>query len=163
MTSYRVRGWHVLAAILAFFGAVIAVNATFVVLAVGSFPGEDVRRSYLQGLRYNETLAERRAQTALGWRATADLVPRANAGAVEIALHDASGAPIDGASIEAALERPTRAALDRTLTFASIGEGRYVAPVDALEDGRWRLRARAARADEAIAFEAELIWPTASR
>lgn len=156
MSAFRLRGWHVLTAILAFFGAVIAVNAAFIVVAVGSFPGEDVRRSYLQGLRFNDTLAERRAQAALGWRASAGLTAEGEAGLIEIALHDAEGAPIEGASIEAALERPTRAALDHALTFTSAGAGRYQAHVDGLEAGRWRLRARAARGSEALNFEAEL-------
>lgn len=155
MTPYRVRGWHVLAAILAFFGAVIAVNAAFIVAAVGTFPGEDEQRSYLQGLHFNETLAERRAQTALGWRAAAGFA----AGGVEVSLRDANGAPIEGATIEAALQRPTQAALDRPLTFTSVGAGRYVAPVDSLEAGRWRLRAHAAHGDEALDFQAELTWP----
>ena len=158
MTAFRIRGWHVLAAVLAFFGAVIAVNAAFVVVAVGSFPGEDVRRSYLQGLRFNDTLAERRAQSALGWRAEAGF----GAGGVEVSLRDANGVPIEGATIEATLQRPTQAALDRPLTFTSVGAGRYVAPVEALETGRWRLRAQAERDDGALDFEAELTW-TASR
>lgn len=157
MSSFRLRGWHVLAAILAFFGAVIAVNVGFIVVAVGSFPGEDVRRSYLQGLRFNDTLAERRAQAALGWRASAGLSSEGEAGVIEIALHDAAGAPIEAAQIEAALERPTQAALDHPLRFTSSGPGRYVARVEGLEAGRWRLRARAQRGDDAFDFEAELM------
>ena len=46
--SFVLRGWHVLAA--AFFGVIIAVNTAFITV-VRSFP---VRRSYTQGLSYNE-------------------------------------------------------------------------------------------------------------
>ncbi|MGD9981377.1 MAG: FixH family protein [Hyphomonadaceae bacterium] len=159
MTAFRLRGWHVLAAILAFFGAVVAVNTAFIVVALGTFPGEDVRRSYLQGLRFNDTLAERRAQAAQGWRATAGFSGQSEVALVEIVLNDAQGAPVEGASIEAALERPTRASLDHALDFVAAGAGRYVARAEALETGRWRLRARAARGEDALDFEAELTWP----
>lgn len=159
MTPFRVRGWHVLAAMLGFFGLVIAVNAAFIVAAIGSFPGEDVRRSYLQGLRYNDTLAERRAQAALGWTVTTGFGADAAPASVEVYLNDAAGEPIDGARIEGALERPTVAALDHALHFAPAGAGRYVARIDGLEAGRWRLRARAERGDGARDFEAELTWP----
>lgn len=156
MSAFRLRGWHVLAAIFAFFGAVIAVNVAFIVVAVGSFPGEDVRRSYLQGLRFNDTLAERRAQAASGWRASAGLSSDGEAAVIEIVLHDGAAAPIEAAHIEAALERPTQAALDHPLRFTAAGAGRYVARVERLEAGRWRLRARAQRGEDALDFEAEL-------
>jgi nitrogen fixation protein FixH len=153
-----VRGWHVLTAILGFFGVVIAVNAAFIVLAVQSFPGEDVRRSYLQGLHYNDTLAERRAQAALGWRADARLIEGSGGAAIEIVLRDHDDAPVEGAALEASLQWPTAARRDRALAFEAAGGGRYVARVEDLVPGRWRLRGRAERADGALDFESELTW-----
>jgi nitrogen fixation protein FixH len=155
---FEVRGWHVLAGVLAFFAAVIGVNVAFTVAAVSTFPGEDVRRSYLQGLQYNDTLAERRAQTARGWRAAAGLSGEGDSAVVEVTLRDRAGAPIEGAVLAGALQRPTDARFDRALAFEPLGGGRYAARVDALETGRWRLRARASRGD-ALDFEAELTWP----
>ena len=35
----------------------------------GTFSGEDERKSYLQGLTFNRTLAQRAEQARLGWRA----------------------------------------------------------------------------------------------
>jgi nitrogen fixation protein FixH len=154
----QVRGWHVLAAILGFFGVVIAVNAAFIVLAVQSFPGEDVRRSYLQGLHYNDTLAERRAQAALGWRADATLTEGSRGAAIEITLRDHVDAPVEGATLEASLQWPTAARRDRALLFEEAGGGRYVAHVGELMPGRWRLRGRAERAEGALDFESELTW-----
>jgi hypothetical protein len=48
-----------MAMLLTFFGVVIGVDVAFSVLAVRTFPGEDIRNSYVQGNHYNETLAER--------------------------------------------------------------------------------------------------------
>ncbi|PZO53846.1 MAG: ferredoxin [Alphaproteobacteria bacterium] len=156
--SFEIRGWHVLTAILLFFGAIIAVNVTFAVYAVRSFPGEDVRRSYLQGLRYNDTLAERRAQAALGWQAGAELRSDAEGAVLEVVLGAGDAAPIDGAALTGGLEWPTSAQFDRALTFEPQGNGRYVARLGTLTPGRWRLRARAERGDGALDFESEITW-----
>ena len=158
---FEVRGWHVLAAMLAFFGVVIAVNVAFAVIAVRSFPGEDVRRSYLQGLQYNDTLAERRAQAELGWRAAAALVAvSADSAEVRIRLTDRDGAALDALAVAGDLQWPTDARFDRVLVFSPIGDGVYVAQAGNVHPGRWRLRARAESTDaRALDFEAELTWP----
>lgn len=156
--SFEIRGWHVLAAILAFFGAIVAVNVTFAVYAVRSFPGEDVPRSYLQGLRYNDTLAERRAQAALGWRAAAELRGDADNALLDVVLSTDAASRIDGATISGALVWPTNARRDHELIFESLGNGLYRARIGGLTPGRWRLRARAERSDGALDFESELTW-----
>jgi nitrogen fixation protein FixH len=157
---FEVRGVHVLVAMLLFFGAVIGVNVAFAVAAIGSFPGEDVRRSYLQGLSYNDTLATRRTQAAQGWRATAALRQTEHGALLEVIMRDANGAPINGLETQGALRWPSAERLDRALDFESAGEGRYVARLGVLHAGRWILRARAADPDRgALDFEAELTWP----
>ena len=154
-----IQGAHVLAAMLAFFGAVIAVNITFVVFAVQSFPGEDVRRSYLQGLNYNATLAERREQAAMGWRAETALRGQHDATIVEVTILDGAGAPVDGLTTSGELRWPTNGRFDRALSFEAQGRGRYVAHLRDLSSGRWILRGRAERTDgRALDFEAELTW-----
>ena len=157
-TSFEVRGWHVFTALAMFFGAIIAVNAAFAVVAVRSFPGEIVRRSYVQGLHFNETLAERRAEAQLGWHARAGFLPASEGAAIEVSLVDADGVPID-AALAATLERPTDSRFDRALIFERRGPGAYVARIGALAPGVWRLRARAEGAHGgALGFEAELLW-----
>lgn len=159
--SFRLSGGHVLAGMLAFFITVIAINVAFAVVAVRSFPGEDVRRSYLQGLNYNDTLAARRAQAALGWVARAALVRQGDGAAVEIALSNANGAAISTATLTGELRRPATAHFDQTMQFEHVGDGRYRAFVGAIAPGVWRLRAQAAEHETAVLdFEAELLWPT---
>jgi nitrogen fixation protein FixH len=159
-TSFEIRGWHVLAALLAFFAAIVAVNVAFAVMAIQSFPGEDVRRSYLQGMQYNDTLAERRAQAALGWRAATALGERNGEAVLVVTLRQRNGEPISAASLSGELQWPTNASFDRALTFAALGGGRYEARLGALYRGRWRLRARAEGESGALDFESELTWPS---
>ncbi len=158
--SFEVRGWHVLATILAFFATIIAVNVTFAIYAVRSFPGEDVRRSYLQGLHYNDTLAERREQEALGWRASAALRNQSGDAILEVVLSARDAARVNGATLGGELEWPTNSQFDRALTFEPQGDGRYVARLGQMTSGRWRLRATAQRGNDKLDFESELIWPS---
>ena len=46
----KLTGWHVLWIMLGFFGLMFTVNGIFLYHAITSFPGEDVKKSYLQGL-----------------------------------------------------------------------------------------------------------------
>lgn len=159
--TFEIRGVHVLMGMLAFFGIVIAVNVVFAVEAIRSFPGEDVRRSYLQGLNYNSTLAERRAQAAMGWQARASIVETENGPAVRVLLRDAAGQPIDRAALDGELRWRADARRDRPLTFQSVGAGAYVAPLESLPEGRWVMRAQARNPQgEGLDFEAELTWPS---
>lgn len=155
---FTLRGWHVLVMLLTFFGAVIAVNAAFVVLALNSFPGEDVPHSYTQGLEYNETLAERQAQALLGWQANAALSASADGAVLEVVLRTHDGAPIEDAAVTGELEWPAAARRDRALSFQHASGGRYVAELGALEQGRWRLRAHAENDQGERDFESELTW-----
>lgn len=161
-STFVLRGWHVLSALVAFFGLVIAVNVAFAVVAVESFPGEDVRRSYLQGIHYNDVLAERRSQAELGWSASAGFAGAPQNVAIEVRLRDRAEA-LDGAALQGSLQWPTNAALDRSVAFVAAGDGLYRAQLGDLAPGRWRLRARAERDSEALDFESELTWPPVSQ
>jgi nitrogen fixation protein FixH len=155
----ELKGIHVLASLLTFFGAVIAVNVYFIVKAIDSFPGEDEKKSYAQGLRYNDTLQDRARQRALGWRAVAALTPQSASGVrLEVRLLDRNGAPIDGLAISGELRRPADAKLDRALSFEARGAGLYVAKVPALDEGRWTLRAQARSASGHLDFGKAMIW-----
>ncbi|MBK8543735.1 MAG: FixH family protein [Caulobacteraceae bacterium] len=158
---FEIKGGHVLAGLLLFFAAIIAINVAFAVAAVRTFPGEDERRSYTQGLHYNDTLAERRAEARLGWQARTQLSPTHAGARLIVRLDDRDGAPIDGATIEGVLRWPPNEAGDRQLTFVSQGDGSYAADLGTLAPGRWDLRARAHdRGASALSFEAELTWPS---
>jgi nitrogen fixation protein FixH len=145
--SFRLTGRRVLAMLIAFFLAIIIANAIFITLAVRSFPGEQEKKSYLQGLAYNDSLAAREAQEKLGWTAEiagARLLDRR----AEIILRFKSDAdaPISGLAVSGRLARPADDKSDHALAFVATAPGSYSAVVDGLEPGAWRLTAAASNA-----------------
>tara|TARA_R110002072_G_scaffold3901_12_gene27975 strand:+ start:295 stop:762 length:468 start_codon:yes stop_codon:yes gene_type:complete len=130
------RGWHVLVMILMFFGVTIGVNATFITLALQTFPGEDVPRSYVQGINFNDTLDARRRQSELGWTASFNAAD----GQLVLAVADAADRAVPGLSLSGEMVHPdTTTACP--LVFAEGQDGLYRAPLACDTAGRWRVRA----------------------
>lgn len=159
-TGFVLKGWHVLTVLLAFFAIVIGVDVAFSVIAMRTFPGEDVKRSYVQGNHYNETLAARARQAKLGWRATAEIAARGGQRAIVVTFHDAAGAPLNDLKVTGGLRRPATADADRLLTFspaqAGARDGVYVATAPGLAAGVWDLQATAARGGDTFDVRARL-------
>lgn len=151
--GFTLKGWHVLAGLVGFFGVVFTVNAIFITLAFDTFPGEDTRRSYVQGLAYNDVLEERAAQAELGWSASANLT----AERVLVEVRDADGAPVRSLRLTGTLRHPASMQLDRELTFTELRPGVYAAGVADLSEGRWELNAEA-DGQTPFAVEADLRW-----
>ena len=158
LSGRRLTGHHVLAAVIAFFAAVIAVNGAFIFTALRTFPGEDVRRSYLQGLNYNQTLAERRAQATLTWRAEAGLVSQGEGAAVEVRVLDRDGSPVEGLAMTGLLRRPADSDHDLSLSFEPRGAGFYVARTPSLASGAWDIRVTAQHGDVRFSFARRQVW-----
>lgn len=151
-TGFRIKGWHVFAAVTAFFGVVIAVDAVFLVAAYRSFPGQVSVTPYEDGLAFNRDVARRRAQAALGWNATAGHGP----GGVEVNVTDAAGAPVEGLRLTGLLRRPATESGEVQLRFSEAAPGRYLADARPGE-GAWDLRVAAA--DHPFSAERRLTWP----
>ena len=151
----ELKGWHVLTMLLCFFGVTIAVNVAMSYYAIRTFSGEDVSTPYMRGLAYNETLRERATQAKRGWRAELG-VRRNKAGTASIEVHiaDRDAAPLSGLKVSATLRRPTNAALDRTITLAARGGGRYAGDVAGVLPGQWDVSVSAANGDAEV-FEAD--------
>lgn len=143
MTSTaKLTGKHVLAIIVAFFLTVIAANAIFITLAVKSFPGEQEKKSYLQGLAFNDRIAEREAQAALGWRAEiAAASLRGGVAEIDLSFVSTASAPITSLEVSGTLLRPADDGADHALVFEQVEPGRYRATVDGVAPGAWRLEA----------------------
>jgi len=157
-TRNQLTGGHVLAGMLFFFGAIIAVNVAFSVAAVRTFPGEDERRSYLQGLRYNEKLDERAAQAALGWRAGVTMTPSDANAQLSVHFADRAGRPIDGLTIAGTLKRPATTRDDRVIAFTALGDGVYRADAGVIAAGAWTFQGIATRGSERFEFERRMTW-----
>jgi nitrogen fixation protein FixH len=151
--TFVVKGRHVLATLLGFFGVTVAVNAAFVTYALDTFTGEDVPRPYLRGLAYNETLSAHAAQAKLGWRAIIDVERSGQGAAIDVVLSDKAGAPQNGLTLSLAFRRPTDAAFDRSFALTGSGDGRYSVRVAAIAAGQWDVVARTT-APDGTPFEA---------
>ncbi|WP_370272721.1 FixH family protein, partial [Pseudooceanicola nitratireducens] len=68
-TGFRLKGWHVLAGFTAAFGIIITVNLVMATQAIRTFPGLEVKNSYVASQEFDDRRAE---QQALGWTIFAD-------------------------------------------------------------------------------------------
>lgn len=121
----------------AMFGVIIAVNGTMIYFALSTAPGvED--GAYERGVNYNDLLAERREQAALGWLvelrqgAFAD-----NRSDLEVAVHGRDGAALPNARVLVQFRRPAQAAMDFTVELTDAGGGTFRETVDWPATGIW--------------------------
>lgn len=134
----ELTGRMVLAITLSAFGIIIAVNMAMAYFAVNTFPGLEVRNSYVASQGFNERLA---AQRALGWQTDAQMRDRS----LRVEITDAQGRPARVAEFTAILGRPTTEREDITPDFVFDGRA-WVADVD-VDYGNWDLRLTAIAAD----------------
>lgn len=131
-------GRKVLAMFVAFFGVIIAVNLTMAYMAVGTFPGLDVKNSYVASQTFDD---DRAAQAALGWVVNVSY----SEGELLVAVVDENGKPADVAKLNAIVGRPTHVRDDQTPEFQQRG-GMFKARLT-LGAGLWNLRLDATALD----------------
>ncbi|MEM8802779.1 MAG: FixH family protein [Pseudomonadota bacterium] len=142
----RITGWHVLGMFVFGFGIIITVNLTLAFNAVRTFPGLEVKNSYVASQSFD---SDRAAQLALGWKADAWL----EGGTLHLAIATKNG-PVFPEIEHAVFGRATSVAADQTPVF-TITKGQYVAPV-AVGEGNWNLRVRL-RAANGTLFQQRII------
>jgi len=151
---FVVKGWHVAAGVVAFFAVVIGVDASFLVLAYRTHPGQVEAKPYETGLIYNAELARLRAQEALGWRAGAE----ARANGLEVVLEDRGGRPLTGLRVSALLQRPATEQGRADVSLKETAPGRY--EVRRALSGAWDVRVEAdGGAGRRFIAERRLTWP----
>lgn len=129
-------GFHATLMFVAFFGVIMAVNFVMASLAIGSFSGTVVDNSYVASQKYNQWLAESRAQNAFGWRFER---PVRKDGKLAISAFAAGDQPLTTASVTALADHPVGRTEAFTLSFSEIRPGQYQS-VEPLPDGRWKLK-----------------------
>ncbi len=134
--TFELKGWHVLLILMAFFGVMFSVNGVFLYHAITSFPGEDVKKSYVQGLNYNDTLAVRAEQAALGWRAEAGL----QNSTLVLRLSDSENRPLSNLSVVAEVRHLATQNADQIVTLQPQAQGEYLAEGLVLDPGQWLIR-----------------------
>ena len=136
--SREITGRHVLIGFIVAFGVIIGVNLILAYSAVKTFPGLEVKNSYVASQEFNTRKA---AQEALGWDVSAQLQGEE----LVLAITDASGSPVEVKELKAILGRPTHVKQDLEPEFRFTARG-YVAPIT-LDDGNWDIRMIAVAAD----------------
>ena len=126
----EIKGWHVLTGFVLAFGIIVAVNLTLAFNAVRTFPGLEVKNSYVASQAFD---ANRDAQLALGWDVSAEVTD----GFLRLEVLE-NGAAITPEIVEATFGRATSVAEDQSPAFTDRGTA-WVAPVEA-GAGNWNLR-----------------------
>ncbi|MEE4186939.1 MAG: FixH family protein [Roseobacter sp.] len=143
----ELTGRHVALIFGVCFSVIITVNLTLAFNAVHTFPGLEVKNSYVASQSFDK---DRDAQEALGWSVLAE----AREGQLLLSVTDAQGAPVEVAALDATLGRATHVQDDSTPDFTFDGQ-RYVAPAQ-LAPGNWNIR-MVAEADDGTIFRQRVI------
>jgi nitrogen fixation protein FixH len=139
----ELTGRHVLLITVSAFAVIIAVNLTLAWQAVATFPGLEVKNSYVASQGFN---ARKAAQEALGWT----LTPTYRDGRIDLAFTDRDGQPVKVARLEVLVGRTTTAAEDVWPELAEMGDV-YSAPLR-LARGKWMVKV-VAEAPDGTLFE----------
>ena len=130
----ELTGRKVFAITVGAFAVVIAVNATLAYQAVATFPGLEVRNSYVASQSFD---ADRAAQLQLGWT----LVTAYDAGQLRLTFRDAAGLPASVRDLNVLVGRTTEARDDTRPKFQQQG-GQFIAALE-LQTGKWMMQIEA--------------------
>jgi nitrogen fixation protein FixH len=135
----RLTGRMVLLCLVGFFGVVFAVNGVLIHEALSTMSGLDTDSAYQAGRRFEQDVANAKAQDARHWQVEAKVRPSADGGArLDIEVRDAKGQPIAGMAATVVFERPTDRRLDRDVVVTEDAPGRFHGSV-AIPPGQWDL------------------------
>lgn len=140
-------GRHMLMVFCGAFGVIISVNLVLAYSAVKTFPGLEVKNSYVASQEFD---VRRSAQQSLGWSVYAS----AQEDQVMLEITDAAGEPVEVAKLSAILGRATHVKDDQEPDFQFNGSA-YVAPAN-LGPGNWNIR-MVARAKNGVEFSQRVI------
>ncbi|MBR9843272.1 MAG: FixH family protein [Rhodobacteraceae bacterium] len=138
MAEKQLTGKHVLMIFIGAFGVIIGVNLWLAFSAVRTFPGLEVKNSYVASQEFNTRLHD---QQALGWEIKAEYAE----GMLVLAITDEEGGAVKPQTLEAVVGRPTHVKDDVIPDFQFDGNA-FVAPVQ-LGQGNWNIRMKAVTAD----------------
>ncbi len=148
MSDRTITGRHVALGFVGAFGVIIAVNIALAVSAVRTFPGLEVKNSYVASQQFDR---DRAAQEALGWEVAASVIGD------ELVLTFAGAAgPVEPVIERAVFGRATSVAADQVPDFRFDGTA-FRAPVTAGR-GNWNLRIEARAADGTL-FRQRIVVP----
>jgi len=147
MGERKITGRHVFLGFAAAFTVIIGVNLLLAYSAVNTFPGLEVKNSYVASQTFDE---RREAQEALGWTVEASH----SGDLLTLAITGPDGRPVEVKALDATVGRATHVAEDVRPDFRFDGKA-YLASVP-LGDGNWNIRLEA-MADDGTMFEQRVV------
>ena len=148
--EWILTGRFVLFSLLAFFGVIIAVNATMMTLAIKTFSGVDAKNGYETSQNYNKEIAFARQQAERGWVSDVKLEKAGNAVRTQMLLRDASGKPVTGLTVTANLRHPAVRQKDHAVSLTETAPGLYKADEADMASGAWDVSIMAAAGGERV-------------
>lgn len=145
--DFKLTGWHALAIFGGCFAVIISVNLVLAYSAVKTFPGLEVKNSYVASQSFDDRRAE---QESLGWTVKAE----AKGGLLILSITDPDGKPVQAGTLDAVLGRATHVQDDRVPEFSFDGRA-YVAR-ESLRPGNWNIRMKATSL-EGVPFEQRVV------
>jgi nitrogen fixation protein FixH len=149
--QHKLTGWHVLTIFGLCFGVIITVNLTLAYNAVKTFPGLEVKNSYVASQHFD---ADRAAQEALGW----DVRAYTDRGALVLDIAK-DGQPVAPTILAATFGRATHVGQDQTPIF--VFDGTHHRASVQVAPGNWNLRLVAEAPDGTI-FRQRIVVDTRS-
>ena len=143
MSERQITGKQVFFVTASAFTVIIAVNFTMAFKAVSTFPGLEVKNSYVASQSFEE---RRDAQDALGW----DVAVAYEGEELAVIFQDDTGQAIEAQEVQLLIGRKTNSTDDQQpeMTFA---DGAFRAPLD-LDPGFWTIRLTA-KSEDGTAFQ----------
>jgi nitrogen fixation protein FixH len=156
--EFEITGRHVLYAMLAFFGVIVAVQAAFIAISISTHTGVVSKQPYRKGLGYSDRIAAQKKQDKLGWNET--LVFDQEADQLSLAVVDKDGLPVRGLRVSAVVGRPSTMRYNQAVTFEAADQvglyqaqfphamnGAYIVDLEVAEASNpgkivWRMRKR---------------------
>lgn len=153
--SFVFTGWHMLGAMLLFFGTIITVNFTMAYLATSTWSGLVVKNTYIASQEFNGKAAGIRAMLSTGIKGT--LVIEGDNIRYRLALPGDEHVLAD--KVTAHFKRPVGESQDFVTELKPAGAGLYQASHPVLP-GAWIVEIIAVRGGETIMHEANRITVT---
>mgnify|MGYP001803728878 CR=1 FL=1 len=138
----EISGRTILVIALTAFAIVFSANMTLAWFATGTFPGVEVKNSYIASQKFDDL---REAQEALGWTTQADY----EAGELMVAIVYDDGAHAVANTVELRVGRPTHGEEDQHFSYDWLMTEAQI-PVD-LQPGQWRIDVKA-QAEDGTAY-----------
>lgn len=136
-------------------------NGFLVYFSSSSWTGLVSHNHYQEGLAYNATLAQQKAESALGWKVSVDASGLAahQEGVLRVALMDRDGHPLQGGMLAGLLYRPVQETQDIAFALDEIAPGIYTSKLKPTSPGHWGVKLTAKVREETFHHHVRIFLP----